>query len=790
MRRHALAAILGLAPLGAATLVAVGAAGPALAAAPVIEEVIVTARKQEESAQDVPVAITALSGELRNATIRNLADLNGFAPNVQIDPDPGRSNGASIIIRGISPTRVDDNSFDSPIGVIIDGIYLGTLSGQIIENFDLERIEVLRGPQGTLFGKNTVGGVVNVIRSRPTGETGARIKYTLGKWGQRELRTVLNSPIIEDRLDAKLFYTSIESDGFLYNPNLQDDFPRKDYTNYGLTLLATPNDRVEALFTIEKYDDDSNVGTPATNYNVPEGLVPPPQDPRSPDFSGGFTACNDGFTLCRTDLSIPGETTIDFPNPANFEVDAYTLNLSMDLMDKLRLKSVTGYRDMVEDRLVDLDGAKGNYITIERDNDYDQISQELRLEWNSERLSAVGGVYYWKSQFDQDWVTGGEFWYSLFGGVVSNPALLGACWAGAFAPIACDTGAPADDPGWQGPELTQLLYEDQTTKSIALFAQADYEFYPGLTLTLGLRWTEEEKHFIGAQSYLAPVSRAYVDNHPGFADLTRKWTEVSPKVGLAYRYSDDVLFYASYSEGFHSGGFFGVNQNIRDFVRDQYDPEYANSYEAGMKGQFFENRMQLNATFFYNDFEDKQEQSVQLDPDTKTVQTVFSNAASALYWGLEFELQFVVNEYVNLFASYGYLDAKYDEFVTDINPNDGELRVEDATHLRPRNAPENTYGIGANAIVPMGAGELSLYAKYNYLDEIETSLVNAEFGRLDSRKYLHASVGYSWRNMNVTLYGRNLTDEQYEIPFPIALLFAYGTVTPGSNWGLEFSMDL
>ena len=792
MRRYALTAILGLAPVGAATLLAVGAA-PAFGAESgplVIEEVIVTARKREESAQEVPVAITALSGELRNATIRNLTDLNGFAPNVQIDANPGRANGSSIIIRGISPTRVDDNSFDSPIGVMIDGIYLGTLSGQIIENFDLERIEILRGPQGTLFGKNTVGGVVNVVRSRPTGEMGARVKYTLGKWGQRELRTVLNTPVVEDKLAAKVFYTAIEGDGFLENTNLQQDFPRKDFTNYGLTLLATPNDRLEALFTIEKYNDDSDIGSPATNYNVPAGLVPPPSDPRSPDFSGGFTACIEGHTLCRTDLSIPDETTIDVPNPASFDVDAYTLNLSYDVTDRLQLVSVTGYREMIEDRLVDLDGAKGNYITIERDNDYEQLSQELRLEWTGEKLSVVGGVYYWRSEFDQDWVTGGSFWFNLFGGVVSNPGLLAACWGGAFAPIACDTGVPADDPGWQGPELTQLLYEDQVTKSIALFAQADYEFYPGLTLTLGLRWTDEEKNFIGAQSYLAPVSRAYVNNHPGFADLSQSWQEVSPKVGLSYQYSDDILLYASYSEGFHSGGFFGVNQNIRDFERDQYDPEYANSWEVGMKGQFLDNRMQLNSTFFYNDFKDKQEQSVQLDPDTKTVQTVFSNAASARYWGLEFELQFVVNEYVNLFATYGYLDAEYDDFVTDINPNDGVLLVEDATHLRPRNAPENTYGVGANAALPLGPGELSLYAKYNFLDEIETSLVNAEFGRLDSRKYLNAQVGYSWRNMNVSLYGRNLTDEQYEVPAPIALLFAYGTVAPGSNWGLEFTMEL
>ena len=794
MKIKVLGSVFGAAPLAAAMLLNFGVATSGVAAESdlVIEEVIVTARKREESAQEVPVAITALSGELRNSTIRNLADVNGFAPNVQIDENPGRTGGSSITIRGISPTRVDDNSLDSPIAVMIDGIFLGTLSGQIIENFDLERIEILRGPQGTLFGKNTVGGVINVVRSRPTGEMGAKVKYTHGKWGQRELRAVVNTPLIEDTLAAKVYYTTVESDGYIYNANLQEDFPAKDYSNYGVTLLATPNDRFEALFTLETYQDNSDIGSPTHGYNVPPGLVPPPSDGRSPDFSGGFLGCIAGYTECRTDLSTPDDTTMDFNGPASFDVDAYTLNMSLDLTDQLQVKSVTGYREMVEDRLIDFDGAKGNYITIERDNDYEQISQELRLEWTSDKLSVVGGVYYWRSEFEQDWVTGGEFWYSLFGGVVSNPALLGLCWAGAFAPIACDTGAPADDPGWQGPELTQLLFEDQVTKSIALFAQADYEIMPDWTVTLGLRWTKEKKDFIGAQSYLAPVSRAYVDNHPSVADLSQTWKEVSPKVGVSYQFSDDVLFYASYSEGFHSGGFFGVNQNTRDFERDQYDPEFANSWEVGMKGQFLDNRLQFNSTFFYNDFEDKQEQAVQLDQDTLTVATVFSNVAKAVYWGVELEAQLVLNQYVNLFATYGYLDAEYKDFMTDLNPNDDNLgqQIEDATHLRPRNAPENTYGVGGTATFPVGPGQIELYAKYNFVDEIETNLVNIEFGRVASRDYVNASVGYSWRNMSVSLYGRNLTDEVTETIGNIAALFAVSTVTPGRSWGLEFEMEL
>ena len=792
-------ATLGLAGLAMALMSAAHAEEESSASGLVIEEIIVTARKREESAQDVPVAITALSAELENSTIRSLADLNGFAPNVNIGVDNSRGPGAaSISIRGISPVRTDDNSFDSPIGVMVDGIYLGTLAGQVVENFDLERVEILRGPQGTLFGKNTVGGVLNVVRSRPTGELGARLKLTVGKWGQQELRAVVNAPIVDDTLAAKVFFTSIQSDGFIRNTHLGRDAPKKDYSNYGAAFLFTPNDAFEALLTVERFDDSSELGAFLTNWNFAPGVLPPPPaGSREPNYSGGFVSCLVGFTACRTSLDTPSTIGTDFSNPATYEVDALTLRASYELSEDMRLVSVTGYRDMIEDRISDFDGAVGNFISIERLNNYQQFSEELRFEWNRDRLSLVTGLYYWKSEFEQDWVTGGTFWFFLqnvLGIFVQTPAGLAACQAGAFAPNHCDTGASAEHPGWQGPELAQLLFEDQTTTSIALFAQADYEITSDWTLTLGIRWTEEEKDFLGAQAYLAPVQRQYVNNHPSFADLSRTWREYSPKIGLSYQFSDDVLFYTSYAEGFHSGGFFGVNQNTRDFVRDQYDPEFAHSFELGMKGQFLENRMQFNAVYFYNQFDDKQEASVQLDADTATVATVFDNVASAIYWGLEGELKYVVNEYANFFASVGYLDASYDEFETDLNPNDDDSPqnrgIEDATHLTPRNAPETTWAIGGTVSVPVGPGELSFYAKYSEISEIETNLVNIRFGRLDAREYVDASVSYQWNNLRASFFGRNLTDDVFEIPFPIATLFSASTVIPGRSWGLELEIEL
>ena len=561
-------------------LVASGLYFPAIAAGEEqtleIEEIIVTARKRQESAQEVPVPITALSQELRKSTIRDLTDLNGFAPNVSIGRDLSRSGGASINIRGISPTRSDDNSFDAPIGVMIDGIYLGSLAGQILENFDLERVEILRGPQGTLFGKNTVGGVVNVIRSKPTGEWGARFKVTGGEDGQQEVRGVFNAPIIEDKLAAKVFFTDMQFDGFIDNDFAGGEMPEKDYQNYGLNLLITPTDNFEANLTMEQFKDDSQGAAFLTNYNLAPGVAAAPADPRQQDLSGGFLSCTlfasgaipqwNSDVPCRTSLSTPSSTSLDTKNPSSLEVDAYTLTMSLDLNDNFRLVSVTGYRDMDEDRKYDFDGTSSDHITIERNNVYDQISEELRLEGEWDNVSFVAGAYYWESEFTQDWVTGGNFWNfvnSLSGYDLSdNTWILGGallptdgdgnldmnrgevqaflagmtplegCLAEMFGNVRCDSRTPATG---MGPGLIQELWEEQTTESLAVFVQVDWEFIEDWTLTAGLRWTDEEKDFIAGQAYLAPVENSFSRNFPAVADLKNDWQETSPKLGLGQR---------------------------------------------------------------------------------------------------------------------------------------------------------------------------------------------------------------------------------------------------------------
>ena len=211
-----------------------------------IEEIIVTAQKREQSAQDVPIAITAMSEELLSSTIRDISDITGYAPNVVIGQEGRRPGGTDIQIRGISAAATTDNSYDSPIAINVDGIYLGTTAGSLLDNFDMERIEILRGPQGTLFGKNTVGGVVNVIRTRPTGEFGAKVQATFGEDGRQEFRAVVNTALSET-VAAKFFATSIQSDGWIPNITIGGNNGEEDYQAYGATFLFTPNEKFEAF---------------------------------------------------------------------------------------------------------------------------------------------------------------------------------------------------------------------------------------------------------------------------------------------------------------------------------------------------------------------------------------------------------------------------------------------------------------------------------------------------------------------------------------------------------------
>ena len=749
-----------------------------------IEEVTVTAQKREEDAQSVPIAITALSQELQESTIRNLVDINGYAPNVRIGKAAARARGSAITIRGISYSETD-KSFDSPIAVTLDGIFIGTNSGQLIENFDVDRIEILRGPQGTLFGKNTVGGVINVVRSKPTGEFGGQYKIAGGEWGRQEFKGILNTAL-GDNLAAKFFFNSTESDGYMTNTFLNEDGPKVDYVNFGVSLLFSPSEVTEAILTVETYDDGSDVGA-ATNKNDATHLVCVP-------FGAIFFTANN---TCEATDPNDGEKeySTERMNEGQYDTDAISLTLTHDIDETTRFVSVTGFRDESEDTRWDLDGTSAAFTTIVANNQYEQLSQEFRFEGGNDSMNYVVGAFLWENEYTQYWDTY-NLWQYLVPGLVDGSVPLFLCQnAAGLGALRCDTGAPG--PGL-GPGFVQKLYQHQEVNSQALFAQIDWNISEKTILTTGIRYTKEEKEFLAGQSYLAPLNRVNVQNFgdiqgggyaKGLFNMTMDWSEISPKIGITHYPREDLMYYASYSEGFHSGGFFGRNQNAADFA-NTYEPEYANSFEIGMKSQWMDNRLQFNATYFYNDFEDKQDSSIKQDPTTLTVVTVVDNVAGVEYSGVELELKGIVNANFNWFATLGTLDSEYDGFVSDLDgadPVTGLLEPTNNDYLTVKFAPELTYAIGANYSRDIGSSVMSVNVKYDWVDELETNTQNLVAGHVDSTGFWNASVDFESESYRLSFFARNITDEVIVSTVDIAPLMQYGQATAGRNWGIELS---
>ena len=265
---------------------------------------------------------------------------------------------------------------------------------------------------------------------------------------------------------------------------------------------------------------------------------------------------------------------------------------------------------------------------------------------------------------------------------------------------------------------------------------------------------------------------------------------MSGRIGVTYQVNEDTMAYVTYSEGFQSGGFFGRNQNVSDF-KNTYDPEFAKTLAVGVKSLLLDKRLQLNAEYFRNDFEDKQENTIKLDPTTRTVVTVIDNVAGVLYEGLEVEMRALVSENFEAFLNVGFLDAEYDGFIADLDgaDADGNLVLTNNDYLTPKFSPETTYSFGGTYSVDVGPGELSLFAKYSFVDEQESTTTNIEIGKVPSIEKIDVSLTYRWDNYKISAYGRNLTDEVVIPVRDISSLMIFGSPSVGTVYGFTVQAE-
>ncbi len=712
--------------------------------------VYVTARKREETAQSVPVAITTIApDQLRAEAAITIEDVQGLAPNVVIDPVNAGPGGAAISIRGLSFEDIE-KSFEPTVGVVIDGVFLGTNTGQLLNTFDFEQVEVLRGPQGTLFGRNTIGGVINIRRSRPTGTFGVRTQAEIGEYGRRDFGVVANAPL-GDSLALKAFYFDRAFDGYYTNVVTDNSEGDNEYKNYGVTLAFEPADSLNLLLTVEAQDYGGGPATIPLSSSATDlicsgipGVLPPLSPANECNRKSG------GFDVFNNDDNFFDLDEFDVTGEINWSVGNYTIT------------SISAYRDFEELTLQDFDSSSADFFDTSRAQVYDQFSQELRIAGPAgDRIGFVAGLYYFQSSYALNQKT--------------NSPLF------ATAP----PRTPFASPG-------QLRAQaSQESSSVAAFADIDVNLTDRLRLNLGGRYTRDEKDFqIANQIFFSAVGATV----PLFATnrLDASFDKFTPRVGLDYRASENLMIYGSWSQGFRAGGFNG-RAGSPTSAAAIYRPETVDSFEIGFKSDLFDERLRLNVAAFYTSYQDKQEEIVQPVPGAGQ-ETRVVNAADAVVSGLEAESLLVVTENLRLTGSFGFLDAEYDEFI-----NNGV----DFSTLELRRSPDTTFSVGANYSRPVGAGELLATVSFRRVGEYQTTItpargvfpiVNDPRGRSESEEVLNASIGYAFnvRNAKVRLsaFGRNITDDRgLSAALPVAGLFTFGTSDAPSVWGVSLGAE-
>lgn len=641
--------------------------------------IIVTAQKRAENVQDVPIAITAVGSQfLETRGIDSIDDLGTVAPNVKFERAPASKTISQIAIRG-SVTINPAITWEPAVGLYLDGVYIAKAQGSIFDIADLERVEILRGPQGTLYGRNALAGAVNLVTKKPSGEAGGMAEVTYGSFNELRLRGVLDLPQM-GAFSAKVSGQYRKRDG-LIDLTAPDGRGRNrtdsiDSGSFMVQLRAEIADNITADYT---YDYSKSNQTPPFSQLLRVNRNGDPRDifdPGSPSYAFG------GAFFPLDQIANPDRVTtaaIDAPVYERSRSYGHALTLTVGLGDA-ELKSITAYRDLAWADGLDLDGSPFPVAFTQRISDYHAFSQELQLTGTAfeDRLAYVLGAFY----FDETAETVNPQTY--FGGGTDLDSNYGS-----------------------------------NTEAWALYAQLDYDLTDRLKLTLGGRYTHETKdisrffrvNFDAANGIFSPLVIADL----AYGDIpAATFTDFSPAVTLSYAASDTVNLYARFAQGFKSGGFNGESNVFAAPTADcpsgalelcqPYLPEQVDSYELGIKSRFLDDRLIINLAAFRNDSKDMQ---LSVFTATTGAASVIQNAAAARIQGIEIETVLRPVDALTINASLAVLDPEYKRFI------DGGVDVS-GNRAFPH-APKTTASIGTDWKVAEGDwGKFNIYADLNY----------------------------------------------------------------------------
>jgi len=832
--------------IGATFALTSGSAIGQLAGTTTLEEIIVTARKREENIQNVGMSVSAMGKqEIENRFSTDVRDLVSISPNLLIDDTAQGPGGvASIYIRGIGVSEVEKN-FDPAVGVVIDGIYIGTMSGGLQRTIDLERMEVLRGPQGTLFGRNTIGGVINMERTKPTMKTGGTILAGYGDYDTSNLEGIFNFRLGEQvglkltgayRNQDEGYYTSVCDPTVAVTSATPacttsgQDIGQNEYTNYGANILWTATDNLDLEFTYDKEETTQDTPTlvNASQNNNPElnnswcdqfptngalfcapSLTTPTSGDRLntdivllgpantfPDGPGWGLATLDVLSF---GLAPPGEPARD----ATFDTETLIVEAHWNFADDYRMDFIAGSWETEETVLTDWDGTSEIRFHTDRPADYEQTTAELRFSNESDGpFNWTVGAYLWDSEYEIRLVSVLGFFYLPDPGAVDPTQKIADVFGLGLDPV----------------DLPQ--FTKQTSESWAVFGEADWAINDKWTLTIGGRYTEDEKTTkqwgqtpCGIEPLFGPfLPPGEVDTPAPYDELcfgpgglaanptadpaiggdtntpvtaAHDWDQFTPKVGVKWNVTDDSMAYFTYSAGYRSGGFNGRVDSV-ETASTPYDEETVDNFEIGFKSQWLENRLRWNAAIFYMKYENKQEEVQQPSSTSGTGQRTFVlNASDATVSGLEMELLYLPAEGWQIRANVGFLDAEYDNFSYNANPG-GAPDIVDNSHLDFRRAPDVTGSLSADYQWPVGAGQMWISGTWHYIGAHEVDFANKPELSNDAQNLIDAAINYEYKNALFSIYGHNLADEDgYTIGFDVASIWSYAYTRAPRTWGAQ-----
>jgi iron complex outermembrane receptor protein len=714
--RFAIAAALAVA---AAPLPARAADGDAGAR---IEEIVVTAQRREENLQDVPIAVSSFSAsDLSTARIETIENVAFRTPNFTLVPQASGNTTYGVAMRGVALTDSVITS-DSPVGIYVDGVVVSKMAGGIFDFVDLERVEVLRGPQGTLYGRNTPAGAINLVSRKPSGEWEFDGSVGIGNYDLVEADLGLDTGTAElggaGTLSARISGRYLKRDGWAHNITTDNDLDSRDRLGGRLSLRWRPSDTVtvDYMFDTLRIEED------------------PPAAQLTADFTGFLadfvdTSRREEFALSYDSPAQPGFFSID-SQETRLDIDGHTLIAEWNATAAVTLKSITGYREFDDEEPTDFDGTPIAWADFNVFNEMETFSQELQLLGNArdESIKYVAGLYYYDEEAS-----------------VSAPGVFG------FGTVKQEPRFRTNNQSW------------------AVYGQVDWIpdiLDSKLTLTGGLRYTVDDREML--DHHVIVNDSIDLTNVP---EVSKDFDKVTPSVTVAYQLSEDANVYLRYAEGYRSGGFNG-RSSTPDQVRTAFEPETLDAYELGLKSLLWERRLQLNLAAFLSDYKDLQQ--VLTAPTSTGVgfQTINDNVGKIQITGVEVETRLAATERLQFYLNYAYLDTDISDYALCLPEGvaDCELTSVNDERVIPL-ISRNTASAGLDwLLIDSDAGGLRANVNANYRGKALGGGATLKVHPMEQdpsyiKSYTLIDARLAWESMAVgpgtlelAVWGSNLTD--------------------------------